>query len=577
MSIQRPLGPIGHCSASLRRLLAIEEEEALGRTVRIRVRDRDGDERGNRWSRAANFHVPGAFHGRYVSADGRVTFHFEVAAISKTSDGGCRITTSKGNKRLAIGAPAEHDGYIERAGAVETAIAPASFDGYAARETATETIGETRAIFSNIAETAVERQRYWRAIHEYERTPGPDRVTLVPEKASRTAWLRLADKPGLPDPIRKIAAAFATAKGKRKTHTIDLAKLDLDRIKAGALIRDIHATLATGKNKHAVRLSIGRGGRSQYRLTAELPAGLDAAGRLSVMKDLCAEMAENRLMYVAALHAPDHHNDRRNYHLHIAFHDRPAKMIGDRWDFEIAEPVDGQYNRVRYPHRQPKVEGWSRDPDGGGHRAHGRQAIANMRTFFADLCNEQLDRLGIDRKFHAGDLKSLGCEREAQEKLGICAAPLEAAGVPTEIGIGNAERLWTALLREAWAEAGRRTEDRARLRRRLANAERDLMKQDDLTAIAMANQVRDLWARLDAADGAIGIHDAELAEYDVTLAMARARPAKVLDTCGRILAAIEAGKASTADRRASKAVTARAIEAEDFFAKVFAADREMQR
>ncbi len=31
MSIQRPLGPIGHCSARLRRLLAIEEEAALGR------------------------------------------------------------------------------------------------------------------------------------------------------------------------------------------------------------------------------------------------------------------------------------------------------------------------------------------------------------------------------------------------------------------------------------------------------------------------------------------------------------------------------------------------------------------
>lgn len=225
MSIKRPLGPVGHCSAGVRRLLAIEEEEVLGRTVRIRAPEQDGDERGNRWSRAANFRVPGAFYGRYLSADGRVTFHFEVAAISKTPDGGCRITTSKGSKRLAIGAPAEHDGYIERPGAVETAIAPASFDGYAARETATETIAEARAIFSNIVETVVERQRYWRAVHEHERTPGPDRVTLVPEKTSRTAWQRLADKPDLPDPIRKIAAAFATAKGKRRTRTVDLANL----------------------------------------------------------------------------------------------------------------------------------------------------------------------------------------------------------------------------------------------------------------------------------------------------------------------------------------------------------------
>jgi hypothetical protein len=583
MSMQRPLGPIGHCSAKLRRALAIDEEEALGRGVRIRKPDRDKavarSVRGGRWARPANFTVPGAFHGRFVSSEGKSTFHFALQAVSKTSDGGCRITTPEGSKRLAFGASGDHDAYIDRPGAVEVevevevAIAPSSFDGYASRQTATETIDGERAIFTNIAETGEERRRYWTAVHEHERTPGPDRLTLVPENASRASWRKLADSPGMPTLIRDIAASFALTKGKRKTRRIELDALALGSHHARQLVRKVADELGTPRGKHAVRLSEGRGGRSQYRLTAELPEGMDAAGRRAVVKSLCDDMNEAGFMYMAAIHAPDHHNDRRNYHLHVAFHDRPAKLIGNRWDFEISEPVKGQDNRVRYPHRQNKIDDFCRDPLGGGRRASGTDTLRQMRTHFADLCNAELDRLGVTRKLHPGNLESLGCGRTPQKPLGIRAAPLEAAGVPTVTGIDNAECLWTALLREAWTAAEDRAKVRAQLRRQLENAKQETVPGSVLQQ-ALGNQAHSLIARLDASEAVLCQHDFECAEYDVTLAMARARPDKARDTCHRILAAIDTGEASAVDRRARLAIVARAREAEAFIAAIEAIDRD---
>jgi len=574
MSIQRPLGPIGHCSARLRRALEIEEEAALGCTVRVRqsAADRATDRkvRGNRWSRSADFAVPGAFHTRFVSAGGKVTFHFALQAVSKAGDGGCRITTPEGSKRLANGAPADHDAYIERQNAVELTISPAGFDNYAERPSATEMIDGERAIYTNIAPTAGERQSYWRAVHEHERTPGADRLTLTPESVSRPAWQRLADAPEIPAAIREVAASFATSRTKRKIRTVAIDDMKLDRKAARALVRMIATVLGTAKGKPAVRSSEGRGGRSQYRLTAEFANGLDAAGRRAVAEGFCATMKEAGLMYVAAIHAPDHHNDRRNHHLHVAFHDRPAKQMGDRWDFEIAEPVEGQHKRMRYPHRQNKVGEWSRDPAGGSHRAHGSKTLEDMRTLFADLCNEQLGRLGVARQLHPGDLRSLGCDRAAQKPLGTRAAPLEAAGVPTATGIDNAELLWSALLREAWEVAEQRANIRADLRRRLVEIEREA---GSVTRQAQGVEARNLIARLDAAEAVLGRNDAECAEYDVTLAMARARPDKALDTCRRIVAAIDAGRATAAECRVRPAIATRAREAEMFLAGISAIDR----
>ncbi len=249
------------------------EEEALGRTVRVRrnVRDavKDRKPRGNRWSRSPDFAVPGAFSPRFVSADGKVTFSFTFEPVSKTSDGGCQIKTSEGTRRLEAGAAKDHDAYIDRPGAVEVTISRTDSIAMRLRPSATEAIDGERAVFSNISPDPLERQAYWQAVHECERTPGVDRLTLVPENASRGAWQALAAAPDVPVAVRDIAAVFATARGKRKARAIPLDDLAIDGAAARELAETLATILGTGKKKAAARVSKGRGGRTQYRLTAE--------------------------------------------------------------------------------------------------------------------------------------------------------------------------------------------------------------------------------------------------------------------------------------------------------------------
>lgn len=363
MSIQRPHGPIGHCSAKLRRLLSLEEEEIGKPSIRIKDQAKqaasNSSARGNRFTRVADFSVPGTFGGRFISTDGRSTFHFSLEPVSKTADGGCRITSARGTAALAKNATAEHDSYLGRDGAV-LAITPANFDGYAVRTGAVAAGEHSRAIRSNISEDPGKRRRYWLAVHKHENAPGKDRITFTPKDASRAAWQRLAGDERVPAPVRAIAAELAKPGSKRKERKIPLEDLGLDPDRARQCVETIRDVL--GPSGKGARLSLCRGGRVQYRLTAELPQGLDDSGRFKVMNQFCDELEQVGFMYVAAIHAPDFHKDHRNYHLHIAFHDPPARMIGDRWDFEIAEPVPGQSNRLRYPHEQKKIEAWSRAP-----------------------------------------------------------------------------------------------------------------------------------------------------------------------------------------------------------------------
>ncbi len=372
----------------------------------------------------------------------------------------------------------------------------------------------------------------------------------------RAALAGAGAAPDVPEAVRDIAAVFATARGKRKARAIPLNDLAIGRCRRARVVEDARHDPGDRQEEVGGQGLEGTWRTDAIRLTAEFPDGLDAAGRRAITQAICDRLDSAGIMYVAAIHAPDHHNDHRNHHLHLACHDRPARKIWDRWDFTIAETVAGQHGRVRYPYAQKKVVEWSRDSDGGNHRDYGTTMVSDMRTFFADRCNEELDRLGVTRKFHPGTLRSLGCERDGQKPLGTRAAPLEAVGVPTSKGIDNAELLWSALLREAWTAAEERAQARTALRRRLAEAERRFAEG---TAIDQAHvaAIRDLTTRLDAADAVLRQHDAECAEYDVTLAMARARPDKTITVCRRILKAIGEGKADSAEQRANAAIAAR--------------------
>src|SRR3546814_18668078 len=86
----------------------------------------------------------------------------------------------------------------------------------------------------------------------------------------------------------------------------------------------------------------GRGGSVQFRLVAELPYELTPEDRALIVQNFCDHLGgpETRdgadggqqsvgMMYTAVIHAPDAHNDLRNYHLHIVAPDRQAKSLSE--------------------------------------------------------------------------------------------------------------------------------------------------------------------------------------------------------------------------------------------------------
>src|SRR5690606_20707857 len=131
------------------------------------------------------------------------------------------------------------------------------------------------------------------------------------------------------------------------------------------------------------------------------PVGLDAGARIRIAGKYVEWLGGLGVMYTGVIHAPDHHNDIRNYHLHIAAYDRPCRYLEEHgcWDFDYREAVPGQHKRTRPSKRKNKVAGLTRPSNGRGFRDHGAELLIQIREKFADLCNEELKALGINRLF----------------------------------------------------------------------------------------------------------------------------------------------------------------------------------
>src|SRR5690606_10499738 len=343
----RPKGPVGHCSAKLRRLLQIDEEQALRWKVKSTWKWEESKERrGGRWVTRPCFDVVGPFSSRPVSTLGHVSFHFSHEAVAKGVGGRSVLLSASGRNSLAASTPAEHDNYVSRPDAVLT-VSAAEFDDYAVRPAAVDLPdGTHRAILSNISLDPKERREFWQSVFDHEREARPDCLVFHRRHLSAAQWRTLGDAESLPMEVRTIAeqmSSLPAAKSKRKGD----AQLVMDRVQAKEILARARELLGDWKSDRCpFRLVKGRAGRVQYRITAEFPVGLSATDRLEILKEFCEALDEGGVMYTAAIHAPDEHNDRRNHHLHIAYYDRPcARMPDGRWDFEVSEKVEGQHNR----------------------------------------------------------------------------------------------------------------------------------------------------------------------------------------------------------------------------------------
>src|SRR3546814_11870737 len=103
------------------------------------------------------------------------------------------------------------------------------------------------------------------------------------------------------------------------------------------------------------------------------------------------------MMDTAVSHAHDDHNDRRNYHLHIVAHDRPAKFLSEfgQWDVEVEERYNHKgEDRIRWPHRQNKIGQVSQGSKKTGVENSGIDFIPSLRRKFASITNTVLQARG---------------------------------------------------------------------------------------------------------------------------------------------------------------------------------------
>ncbi|WP_262267143.1 MobA/MobL family protein [Microvirga yunnanensis] len=377
---------------------------------------------------------------------GGVTFHFSVTSVSKTN-----YTVAAYAGRTPSGSAAQHESYIERDGAAETFVDPESLkfaeqrDGlglgegqsYIERDAASEKHEENEAIvvssFGNIGDSKEDRLEFWQKLERAERSPKDHKFTINPFRGA--AFWEAIDryaKSGheIPKPLAKAIENCKTEVTPYEVHLKDAEAI--------ALLKFAH-TMGDFLTDGAIKVSLGRGGRVQTRIIAELPHEITAAQRLKLAKEYCSEFERQGLPYWAVIHAPDKHNDRRNFHIHIALSERPAKQMVDpatgkvTWDFEIIETFRSQSRnlRSRRPFMQDRIREMS-----------SLAWVGIERRRYKNILNKALEAAGSSKRYDHRSYKAMGLTQKAKKRIDPKIYAKERKGQVTEQGIEAARQQW---------------------------------------------------------------------------------------------------------------------------------------
>lgn len=392
---------------------------------------------------------------RPLSRDGAVTCHFAQTSISKTSPILAMIRAASTGRRYSGSGACAYEGYIERPGAAERLALPqgrpvSGRDGlqqqaYLERDGAVEADpGDSLALasFGTIGDTFEARTHFWDLVEATERSPQGDRITIEP--AQNPDWWAKArgaidEAPETARTQLRAAAAGASA----------LLELTLSTEDALALWRWAEG-VGTGA---PIKIVPGRGGRTQTRIIAELPHEVDGHARLAIVKAFTGKLAARGFPYWAVVHAPDANNDRRNFHLHVVYYDRPARRMLHpetgvaTWDFAITQEKR-RANRTKVlkrPYRQPKDRA-----------SHDRAWIKELRTHWGRCCNAVLSEAGIGKRYDLRSYATIGIDQAPGVHIPARQYNKERKGSLTKAGSDLARRQWQA-------EADRILDDRARI------------------------------------------------------------------------------------------------------------------
>lgn len=182
----------------------------------------------------------------------------------------------------------------------------------------------------------------------------------------------------------------------------------------------------------SVELAEGKNSRVQCRIIAELPVELDEADRCAAVRDFCATFEDKSLPYWATIHAPGPRNDKRNFHLHVTYFDRPSGVRDEgSWDFTIrvAQRKKNRSIVFRRPYLNKKLP-----------ETRSISWPKTLRRAFSDSINFYLAQAGHSKRYDPRSYKDSGIRKEPTEHLGNKISALESMGLDTDPGIRNAKR-----------------------------------------------------------------------------------------------------------------------------------------
>ena len=242
-----------------------------------------------------------------------------------------------------------------------------------------------------------------------------------------------------------------------------------------------------------------RDGRIQSRIVAELPyeREIGPEGRRRILEGLGKEFDAMGLPWMGAVHRPDAHSDRRNYHLHLIYHDRPAYEQPDS---------SLRFSAIKCP------------------LCRYRDFIPDLRKRYAALVNEEFEQAGLDRRWDPRRYDQMGIAKQPGEHLGVKAAALERKGIAAHIGSRNAAREFDYRL----GLTGHKVRALAEETRKATQDVFDLVP-DALGKVAHPEFVDAAQALIEAAEELIHARTGEAAarlRLDLTLWMAEATPSR---------------------------------------------------
>lgn len=561
-----------------------EEEEQLLQVGKRKTRKQGADANRNpaprksRLKSEPDFSAPTPLVDRPKTETGHTSFHFAYTSVSKEGSPTLRGTKLSGFGSSSSSPGADHSKYIERDGAAEASLG-AEHASYIEREGAAELalkkddpeIGEAltdeekaimggrvrtaaKSIFSNISENPYDREEYWRAVHRSEREAKKHSLILHPESSPRW-WANLDTADHLPDAFLAHCLAErdrhnAWARERANDPGIPDFKsrpYSANSERAGEALNAAAATPGWNSNDAPIEFKSGRGGRVQYRFVAELPHELSAEDRALIVQNFCDHLGSFSkdedgnpigMMYTAVIHAPDAHNDKRNYHLHVIAHDRPAKWLEEyrQWDFEVQESYQdpgSRKERVRYPFRQNKIGEVSQTSQKTGRPNSGQNFIPAMRRKFADINNAVLKMRGVPRQLDPRRYTEMGIERTPTAHLGTNAAALEAMGVPTIVGSLNAIAIWNDAKRSIDMRATAVDADLKTQQRDYAKTVREAISADPRSE--NTRKLRSLVAERDLLISTIAKERRDVMLFDHYEAKAKSRAVRTRETCIQLL------------------------------------------